>query len=163
MSSAIANISVQKVRWIYMAGSVNKVILIGNLGADPKINNLPSGQKAANIRVATSQSWIDRASAQRRERTEWHSVAIFDPKTVEYVSQYIKKGDRIYIEGKLQTRKWQDQSGTDQFSTEIVVNSIGGKLVDLSSLESGSSTREETNTFDKQTAINSPDLGDIPF
>lgn len=146
-----------------MAGSVNKAILVGNLGVDPKINNLPSGQKVANLRVATSQSWTDRDSAQRREQTEWHSVSIYDPSTVDYVSQYLKKGDRVYIEGKIQTRKWQDQSGTDQFSTEVVVNSIGGKLVGLSSQDPGRLTRAENETFDDRRATNSPDFGDIPF
>lgn len=146
-----------------MAGSVNKVILVGNLGVDPQINNLPSGQKVANLRVATSETWTDRASAERRERTEWHSVSIFDPSTVDYVSQYLKKGDRVYIEGKVQTRKWQDQSGADRYSTEVVVNSIGGQLVGLSSQASDRSTRAENETFNDPRTINSPDLGDIPF
>lgn len=146
-----------------MAGSVNKVILVGNLGLDPQINNLPSGQKVANLRVATSETWTDRTSAERRERTEWHSVAIFDPSTVEYVAQYLKKGDRVYIEGKVQNRKWQDQSGADRYSTEVVVNSIGGQLVGLSSQASDHSTRVENETFNERKAINSPDLGDIPF
>ena len=146
-----------------MAGSVNKVILIGNLGADPQINDLPSGQRVANIRVATSETWTDRSSGEKRERTEWHSVSIFDPSTVDYVSQYLKKGDRVYIEGKVQTRKWQDQSGSDRFSTEVVVNSVGGQLLGLTSQASNYSMASETETRDDRRAISSSELGDIPF
>jgi len=146
-----------------MAGSVNKVILVGNLGADPQINNLPSGQKVANLRIATSETWTDRASAEKRERTEWHSVSIFDPSTVDYVSQYLKKGDQVYIEGRVQTRKWQDQSGADRYSTEIVVNSIGGQLVGLSSQASGYSTSAENETSGDLRVMKAPDLGDVPF
>lgn len=146
-----------------MAGSINKVILVGNLGADPQINDLPSGQKVANIRVATSVNWTDRVSAEKRERTEWHSVTIFDPNTVEYVSKYLKKGDQVYIEGKLQTRKWQDQSGTDRYSTEVVVNSIGGRLIGLSTQNSKHSTVSLEETLSDSKAINSDDFGDVPF
>lgn len=146
-----------------MAGSVNKVILVGNLGIDPQINNLPSGQKVANLRVATSETWTDRSSAERRERTEWHSVSIFDPGIIDYVSQYLKKGDRVYIEGKVQTRKWQDQSGADRYSTEVVVNSIGGQLVGLSSQVSGYSTGAENETSGDLRAFKTPDFGDVPF
>ena len=146
-----------------MAGSVNKVILLGNLGFDPQINNLPSGQKVANLRVATSETWTDRASAERRERTEWHSVSIFDPSTVDYVSQYLKKGDLVYIEGKVQTRKWQDQSGADRYSTEVVVNSVGGQLVGLFPQASSYSTGAEKETDDDLRAINTHDLGNVPF
>ena len=146
-----------------MTGSVNKVILVGNLGIDPQINNLPSGQKVANLRVATSETWTDRASAEKRERTEWHSIAIFDPNVVEYTSKYLKRGDQVYIEGKIQTRKWQDQSGMDRYSTEIVVNSISGKLFGLSSQGSNYSTAslDETSTWSK--ALSSNDFGDVPF
>ena len=146
-----------------MAGSVNKVILVGNLGADPQINDLPNGQKVANIRVATSETWTDRATAEKRERTEWHSVSIFDPSTVVYVSRSLKKGDRIYIEGKLQTRKWQDQSGLNRYSTEVVVNSIGGQLLGFTSQASNYSMASDTETRDDRRAISSSDLGDIPF
>jgi single-strand DNA-binding protein len=146
-----------------MAGTVNKVILVGNLGADPQINDLPSGQKIANIRVATSITWIDRASAEKRERTEWHSVAIFDPNSVEYASNYLKKGDQVYIEGKLQTRKWQDQSGADRYSTEIVVNSISGQLLGLSYQGSNHSTASLDKTSSISKAISSNDFGDVPF
>ena len=146
-----------------MAGSVNKVILIGNLGDDPKINNLPRGQKVANLRVATSETWTDRVSAERRERTEWHSVSIFDPSTVDYASKYLKKGDKVYIEGKIQTRKWQDQSGTDRYSTEIIVNTFGGQLVGLSSQGSSYSTASLDETSRSSKATSSDDFGDVPF
>ena len=146
-----------------MAGSVNKVILVGNLGADPQINDLPSGQKVANIRVATSITWTDRASAEKRERTEWHSVTIFDPNSVEYASKYLKKGDRVYIEGKVQTRKWQDQSGADRYSTEVVVNSIGGRLVGLSSQGSSHPTSSVYESPSSSKSISSDDFGDVPF
>jgi single-strand DNA-binding protein len=146
-----------------MAGSVNKVILIGNLGDDPKINNLPSGQKVANLRIATSETWTDRVSAERRERTEWHSVSIFDPSTVDYASKYFKKGDKVYIEGKIQTRKWQDQNGTDHYSTEVVVNSIGGQVVGLSSQGSNHSTVSLDETSRGSKALSSDDFGDVPF
>lgn len=146
-----------------MAGSVNKVILIGNLGDDLKINNLPSGQKVANLRVATSETWTDRVSAERRERTEWHSVSIFDPSTVDYASKYLMKGDKVYIEGKIQTRKWQDQNGTDRYSTEVVVNSIGGQLVGLSSQVTNHSTASLDETSRGSKAISNDDFGDVPF
>lgn len=146
-----------------MAGSVNKVIILGNLGIDPQINNLPSGQKVANLRVATSETWTDRSSAERRERTEWHSVSIFDPSIIDYVSQYLKKGDRVYIEGKVQTRKWQDQSGADRYSTEVVVNSIGGQLVGLSSQGSNHPMAASETHPNSRRAISSHDFGDVPF
>ena len=146
-----------------MAGSINKVILVGNLGAAPQINNLPSGLKVASIRVATSMTWTDRASAEKRERTEWHSVTIFDPNSVEYAAKYLRKGDQVYIEGKLQTRKWQDQSGTDRYSTEIVVNSISGQLLGLSSQGSKHSTASLDETSSWSKAISSDDFGDVPF
>jgi single-strand DNA-binding protein len=146
-----------------MAGSVNKVILVGNLGADPQINNLPSGQKVANLRVATSETWTDRASGEKRERTEWHSVSIFDPSTVDYVSHYLKKGDQVYIEGKVQNRKWQDQSGADRYSTEVVVNSIGGQLVGLSSQGSNYPMAASETSQNSLRPISSHDFGDVPF
>lgn len=115
-----------------MAGSVNKVIIVGNLGADPEIRDLPSGQKVANLRVATSEQWTDRASGEKRERTEWHTVSVFDQNAAQYAQNYLKKGNKVYIEGRVETRNWQDQSGADRYSTEIIVNQIGGKLIGLS-------------------------------
>lgn len=115
-----------------MAGSVNKVIIVGNLGTDPEVRDLPSGQKVANLRVATSEQWTDRASGEKRERTEWHTVSVFDQNAAQYAQNYLKKGSKVYIEGRVETRKWQDQSGADRYSTEIIVNQIGGKLIGLS-------------------------------
>ncbi|WP_043529152.1 single-stranded DNA-binding protein [Litchfieldella xinjiangensis] len=106
-----------------MARGVNKVILIGNLGQDPEVRFLPSGNPVANLRIATTDTWTDRQSGQRQERTEWHSVVLFN-KLAEIAQQYVKKGSRIYIEGRLQTRKWQGQDGQDRYSTEIVGNDM---------------------------------------
>lgn len=104
-----------------MAGSVNKVIIIGNLGRDPEVRNFPSGGKVCNLRVATSENWRDKATGERKERTEWHSVAIFDENLVKVAEQYLRKGSTVYLEGQLETRKWQDQSGADRYSTEVVL------------------------------------------
>jgi len=104
-----------------MAGSVNKVILIGNLGRDPEVRSFQNGGKVVNLRIATSENWKDRNSGERKERTEWHSVAIFDENLARVAEQYLKKGSTVYIEGQLETRKWQDQSGADRYSTEVVL------------------------------------------
>jgi len=104
-----------------MAGSVNKVIIIGNLGRDPEVRSFPSGGKVCNLRVATSENWRDKASGERKERTEWHSVAIFDENLVKVAEQYLRKGSTVYLEGQLETRKWQDQSGADKYTTEVVL------------------------------------------
>ena len=114
-----------------MAGSVNKVILIGNLGADPEVRNFQNGGKVCNLRIATSETWKDRNTGERRERTEWHSVAIFQEGLVRIAEQYLHKGSKVYIEGKLQTRKWQDQSGQDRYSTEVVLQGFDGTLTML--------------------------------
>ncbi|WP_260480128.1 single-stranded DNA-binding protein [Bartonella quintana] len=111
-----------------MAGSLNKVILIGNLGADPEIRRLNSGDQVANLRIATSESWRDRNTNERKERTEWHNIVIFNENLVKVVEQYLKKGSKIYIEGQLQTRKWQDQNGNDRYTTEIVLQKYRGEL-----------------------------------
>ena len=104
-----------------MAGSVNKVILIGNLGRDPEVRSFQNGGKVVNLRIATSETWRDRNSGERKERTEWHSVAIFNEPLGKIAEQYLKKGSTVYIEGQLETRKWQDQSGQDRYSTEVVL------------------------------------------
>jgi len=114
-----------------MAGSVNKVILIGNLGRDPEVRSFQNGGKVCNLRIATSETWKDRATGERREKTEWHSVAIFSEGLVRVCEQYLRKGSKVYIEGKLQTRKWQDQSGADRYSTEVVIQGLGGTLTML--------------------------------
>ena len=114
-----------------MAGSVNKVILIGNLGRDPEVRTFQNGGKVCNLRIATSETWKDKATGERRERTEWHSVAIFSEGLVRVAEQYLRKGSKVYLEGKLQTRKWQDQSGQDRYSTEIVLQGFDAALVML--------------------------------
>jgi single-strand DNA-binding protein len=114
-----------------MAGSVNKVILIGNLGRDPEVRSFQNGGKVCNLRIATSETWKDRNTGERKEKTEWHSVAIFQEGLVRIAEQYLKKGSKVYIEGQLQTRKWQDQSGADKYSTEVVLQGFGGTLTML--------------------------------
>ncbi len=114
-----------------MAGSVNKVILIGNLGADPEIKSFQNGGRIANLRIATSENWKDKATGERKERTEWHSVVIQSDGLVGVVERFLKKGSKIYIEGQLRTRKWQDQSGNDRYTTEVSVGGIGGVLTML--------------------------------
>ncbi|MGB8289594.1 MAG: single-stranded DNA-binding protein, partial [Rhizobium ruizarguesonis] len=108
-----------------MAGSVNKVILIGNVGADPEIRRTQDGRPIANLRIATSETWRDRNSGERREKTEWHTVVVFNEGLCKVVEQYVKKGAKLYIEGQLQTRKWQDQQGQDRYSTEVVLQGFG--------------------------------------
>ena len=115
-----------------MAGSVNKVILIGNLGRDPEVRNFQNGGRVVNLRIATTDSYKDR-EGNRQERTEWHSVAIFNERVGEIAEKYLRKGSKVYIEGKLETRKWQDQAGQDRYSTEIVIRNFGGELTLLDS------------------------------
>jgi single-strand DNA-binding protein len=114
-----------------MAGSVNKVILVGNLGRDPEIRRTQDGRPIANLRVATSESWKDRNSGERREKTEWHSVVIFNENLCKVAEQYLRKGSKVYIEGQLQTRKWQDQQGQERYSTEVVLQGFNGQLTML--------------------------------
>lgn len=114
-----------------MAGSVNKVIIIGNLGVDPEVKTFQNGGKVCNLRIATSETWKDKQSGERREKTEWHTVAIFQEGLVRIAEQYLKKGSKVYVEGKLQTRKWQDKSGADRYSTEIVLQPFDGVLTML--------------------------------
>ena len=120
-----------------MAGSLNKVMLIGNLGADPEIRSFQNGGKVANLRIATSETWKDRNTGERQERTEWHTVAIFSEGLVGVVERYLRKGSKVYIEGQLQTRKWQDQSGNDRYSTEVVIRGLGGTLTMLDGASGG--------------------------
>ena len=114
-----------------MAGSVNKVILVGNLGRDPEIRSLNNGDRVANLRIATSETWRDKSSGERKEKTEWHRVVIFNDNLVKVAEQYLKKGSKVYIEGSIQTRKWTDQSGVEKFSTEIVLQKFRGELTML--------------------------------
>ncbi|MBV8653283.1 MAG: single-stranded DNA-binding protein [Alphaproteobacteria bacterium] len=116
---------------VQVAGSVNKVILVGNLGRDPEIRSTQDGTRIANLSLATSESWRDRNSGERKERTEWHRVVVFNDKLVEVVEKYLKKGAKIYVEGALQTRKWTDQSGAEKYTTEVVLQRFRGELTML--------------------------------
>ena len=120
-----------------MAGSVNKVILVGNLGRDPEVRTFQNGGKVCNLRVATSENWKDRNTGERRERTEWHSVAIFSEPLARIAEQYLRKGSKVYLEGQLETRKWQDQSGQDRYTTEVVLRPYKGELTLLDSRGEG--------------------------
>ena len=122
-----------------MAGSVNKVILVGNLGRDPEIRSMPNGDRIANLSIATSETWRDKASGERKEKTEWHRVVIFNDNIVKVVENYVKKGSTVYIEGALQTRKWTDQQGVEKYSTEIVVSRFKGELTMLGGRSDGGS------------------------
>jgi single-strand DNA-binding protein len=120
-----------------MAGSVNKVILVGNLGRDPEVRSFQNGGKVVNLRIATSENWRDKATGERKERTEWHSVAIFNENIAKIAEQYLRKGSKVYVEGQLETRKWQDQSGADRYSTEVVLRPYTGSLTLLDGREGG--------------------------
>ncbi|MBO6885485.1 MAG: single-stranded DNA-binding protein [Marivita sp.] len=120
-----------------MAGSVNKVIIVGNLGRDPEVRTFQNGGKVCNLRIATSETWKDRNTGERKERTEWHSVAIFSEPLARIAEQYLKKGFKVYIEGQLETRKWQDQSGQDRYTTEVVLRPYRGELTLLDGRDGG--------------------------
>ncbi len=133
-----------------MAGSVNKVIIIGNLGRDPEVRSFQNGGKVVNLRIATSESWRDKASGERKEKTEWHSVAIFNEALGKIAEQYLKKGSTVYIEGQLETRKWQDQSGADRYTTEIVVKQFRGELTLLGGRDSGGGSQPDDRGGDEE-------------
>ena len=148
-----------------MAGSVNKVILVGNLGADPEVKTMQSGDKLVNLSVATSETWRDRQSGERREKTEWHRVVIFNENLAKVAEQYLKKGAKVYLEGQLQTRKWQDQSGADRYSTEIVLQKYRGELTMLDGRGQGDG---ESADYSRPVLSGAPMAGvdiedDIPF
>ena len=152
-----------------MSGSVNKVILIGNLGADPEIRRTQDGRPIANLRLATSESWKDKTTGERKEKTEWHRVVIFNENLCRIAEQYLKKGSKVFIEGALQTRKWQDQSGQDKYSTEIVLQGFKGSLTLLDTRAGNSdSSPDDGGDFGSPTtarkATTRPDFNDeIPF
>lgn len=154
-----------------MSGSVNKVILVGNLGADPEVRRLQSGSPVVNLRIATSENWRDKQSGERREKTEWHQVVIFNDNLAKVAEQYLKKGMKVYIEGQLQTRKWQDQSGQDRFSTEVILQNFRG---DLQMLDKPEGHQDKPARQDRQqsyseasggrTSYDTPDdTDDLPF
>ena len=136
-----------------MAG-VNKVIIVGNLGRDPEVRNFPNGGKVVNLRIATSETWRDKQSGERKERTEWHSVAIFNENLGKIAEQYLRKGSTVYIEGQLETRKWQDQSGADRYTTEVVLRQFRGELTLLGGRDSGGGLggggQEDRGGYDEQ-------------
>lgn len=150
-----------------MAGSVNKVILVGRLGADPEVRNMPNGGKVVNLSVATSERWKDKNSGEQREKTEWHRVVIFSEGLARVAESYLKKGSNVYLEGSLQTRKWQDQSGQDKYSTEIVLQGFNAVLTMLDGKEDA--PRQERQPEQRQQRSQAPafDAGgmddDIPF
>ena len=159
-----------------MAGSVNKVILLGNLGRDPEVRNFPNGGKVANFSIATSETWKDRNTGERRERNEWHNISITNEALVRVAEQYLKKGSKIYVEGQLETRKWQDQAGNDRYTTEVVLRPYRGELTMLDSRNSGSDiegsdysqlenkSQNSDLANNDQTSYASNDLDDeIPF
>jgi single-strand DNA-binding protein len=156
-----------------MAGSVNKVILVGNLGRDPEIRTFQNGGRVANLTVATSESWKDKATGERKEKTEWHRVVLFNENLVGVAERYLKKGAKVYIEGQLETRKWQDQSGQDKYSTEVVLRPYRGELTMLDS-KGGGARSDSNDAFGMKddpgalssggSASSGPDLDDeIPF
>lgn len=142
-----------------MAGSVNKVVLVGNLGRDPEARNTSSGGKVVNLNVATSESWNDRQSGQRQERTEWHRVVIFNENLAQVAEKYLRKGSKVYVEGSLQTRKWTDQSGNEKYTTEIVLSRFRGELVMLDGKPDGG--QQNDSGFQGGGPTNLDD--DIPF
>tara|TARA_B100000902_G_C27035591_1_gene776688 strand:- start:193 stop:660 length:468 start_codon:yes stop_codon:yes gene_type:complete len=155
-----------------MAGSVNKVIIIGNLGQDPEVRNFPSGGKVCNFSVATSENWKDRNTGERRERTEWHRISITSEPLVRIAEQYLRKGAKVYLEGQLETRKWQDQSGQDRYTTEVVLRPYGSTMTMLDSRNDGAAQdssfmRDQTGNdqiSDNTSPISNSDLDDeIPF
>ena len=146
-----------------MAGSVNKVILIGALGADPEVRRLNNGNAVVNLRLATSESWRDKASGERKEKTEWHNVVIFDENLTKVAEQYLKKGSKVYVEGQLQTRSWDDQSGQKKYTTEIVLQAYRSTLTMLDSAPSSEKPQRGTGS-DRQAPQQARDLDDeIPF
>lgn len=140
-----------------MAGSVNKVILIGNLGRDPEVRTTQSGSKIVNFTLATSESWRDRQSGERRERTEWHRVAIFNPNLADIAERYLRKGSKVYVEGQLQTRKWTDQNGMERYTTEVVLQNFRGELTLLDSRGGGEGGYESTGGFGGRPATPAAD------
>lgn len=151
-----------------MAGSVNKVILIGNLGADPEIRQTKDGRPIANLSVATSESWKDRNTGERREKTEWHRVVIFNEGLTRIVEQYLKKGSKVYLEGQLQTRKWTDQNGNDKYTTEVVLQGFNSNLTMLDGRSGGERSFERSGggMSDQSASSNGQSYeldDDIPF
>ena len=149
-----------------MSGSVNKVILVGNLGRDPEMRRLNNGNQVANLRLATTETWRDKASGERKERTEWHSVVIFNEGLARIAEQYLRKGSKVYVEGQLQTRKWTDQAGAEKYATEVVLQAFGGALVLLDGRKSDAAHDDDRHDATRRPAVPAgagiPD-DEIPF
>lgn len=154
-----SNISVRENIGFVMAGSINKVILVGNLGRDPEVRSTQDGAKIVSLSLATTEMWKDKATGERKDRTEWHRVVVFNPALADVCEKYLHKGSRIYLEGQLQTRKWQDQSGADRFTTEVVIPRFRGELV-LLDTKGGSDADVSAAPIDAAAA---PIDDDIPF
>lgn len=142
-----------------MAGSVNKVIIVGNLGQDPEVRTFQNGGKVVNLSIATSEKWRDKASGERKERTEWHRVAIFSEPIANIAEQYLRKGSTVYIEGQLETRKWQDQSGADRYSTEVVLRPFKGELTLLGGKSEGGQSSRSDNGNQSSGGYGAPAAG----
>jgi single-strand DNA-binding protein len=148
-----------------MAGSVNKVILVGNLGKDPEVRRMTSGEPVVNLSVATSESWRDKASGERKEKTEWHRVVIFNKNLAEVAEKYLRKGSKVYVEGQLQTRKWTDKDGAEKYSTEVVLQNFRGELTMLDGRNSeGGGGRERMGASEAPASFQRDEMDDeIPF
>ena len=152
-----------------MVGSVNKVILLGNLGADPEVRAMQSGSKVASFSIATSKRWKDKSTQEQKEKTSWHKVVVFGDGLVDIVEKYVKKGSKIYVEGELQTRKWQDQEGKDRYTTEVVLQGFGGNLTLLDSSRNSNidNGQQNNNEIEQSTNAKNADSNemddDIPF
>jgi single-strand DNA-binding protein len=148
-----------------MAGSVNKVILVGNLGRDPDVRRMTSGEPVVNLSVATSESWRDKASGERKEKTEWHRVVIFNENLAKVAEQYLRKGSKVYLEGQLATRKWTDKDGAEKYSTEVVLNRFRGELVMLDARgEGGGGAMARAGSSETPASFDRDDMDDeIPF
>jgi single-strand DNA-binding protein len=147
-----------------MSGSVNKVTLIGNLGRDPEVRSFPNGGKVVSLRVATSETWTDKQSGEKKERTEWHSVSILNEPLGKIAEQYLRKGSTVYIEGQLETRKWQDQSGADRYSTEVVLRPYRGELTLLGGKSEGQREERSSGSAERYgTIVRLDDEDEIPF
>ena len=148
-----------------MAGSVNKVILVGNLGKDPEVRRMQSGDPVVNLSIATSETWRDKASGERKEKTEWHRVVIFNKNLAEVAEKYLRKGAKVYVEGSLQTRKWTDKDGAEKYSTEVVLQNFRGELTMLDSKgEGGGGSRERVGASDAPASFQREEMDDeIPF
>jgi len=145
-----------------MAGSINKVILVGNLGADPEVRRMQDNRPVVNLSVATTDSWKDKSSGERREKTEWHRVVIFNEGLCRVAENYLKKGAKVYIEGSLQTRKWQDNAGQDKYTTEIVLQGFNGNLTMLDGRSGGGQSNYQSNDFGGGAQNNEPQWGQVP-